>query len=113
MTQQELERVKDWEQQVMRQCIADLLAAGYELTINNGGGSFEIPWSRDAEVVFNVMGQSDEDYIFLRRDTRKWVRFIYGNDGYDVINDYSSSLEQVLTNTNALVERLNKEWEEL
>lgn len=30
-----------------------------------------------------------------------------------VISDYSSSLEEVLKNTNALVEKLNKEWEEL
>jgi len=61
------------------------------------------------------MRHSDEDYLFCKQEGggSRWVRFIYGNDGYDVINDYSCSLEQVLTNTNNLVERLNKEWEEL
>lgn len=120
MTEEDLKRVQEWEEQVMRQCIADLLDAGYELTVANGGSNFEIPWTRDTQLVFNTMRQTDEDHLYARHvDTKThptkwwWVRFIYGNDGYDVINDYSSSLEHVLKNTNALVEKLNKEWEEL
>lgn len=115
MTEQE--RVMNWEQQVMRQCIADLLEAGYWLTLNNGGDDFEIPWTKDGEIVFNAMRQADEDILWCKTDPNskggKIVYFIYGNDGYDVINDYSSSLEEVLTNTNNLVKKLNKEWEEL
>jgi hypothetical protein len=29
-----------------------------------------------------------------------WVRFVYGNDGYDVISDYTTSLEAVLAPIN-------------
>lgn len=38
MTQreQDLKRVLEWEEQVMRQCIADLLADGYWLNVDNG-----------------------------------------------------------------------------
>jgi hypothetical protein len=25
-----------------------------------------------------------------------WVRFVYGNDGWDVINDYSMALETII-----------------
>lgn len=118
--EQDNKRVLEWEQQIARQCIADLLAAGYELTIGNGGNNFEIPWTKDGEAVFAAMFQTDEEHLYARELTTKanpvkwwWVFFVHGNDGYDVISDYSSSLEEVLTNTNALVEKLNKEWEEL
>lgn len=118
MTKQDLKRVLDWEQQITRQCIADLLAAGYELTVNNGGDTNEIPWTKDAGLVLKTMFETDEETIGVRQPNQTaglihWVFFVHGNDGYDVINDYSSSLEQVLTNMNVLVEKLNKEWEEL
>lgn len=49
MTQQELTRIKDWEIQIVKQCIDDLLAAGYWLTVDNGGDGYEIPWTTDAD----------------------------------------------------------------
>jgi hypothetical protein len=37
-----------------------------------------------------------------------WVRFIYGNDGWDVMNDYSTVLEPYLIKTNALIDEMQE-----
>jgi hypothetical protein len=34
------------------------------------------------------------------------VRFVYGNDGYDVINDYTVDLEDVLKSVNEYADRM-------
>lgn len=36
-----------------------------------------------------------------------WVRFVYGNDGHDVISDYTTNLESVLEPINAYAESLD------
>jgi len=33
-----------------------------------------------------------------------WVRFVMGNDGYDVINDYTTNLEKVLKRANQVAD---------
>ncbi len=35
-----------------------------------------------------------------------WVRFIYGNDGWDVISDYTTNLEPVMKLVQPLIDRL-------
>ena len=63
------------------------------------------------------MRTTDEDCLFVR--TRPgdpfdrgedrapfdgWVQFIYGNAGFDVINDYTVNLEAALARTNKLAD---------
>jgi hypothetical protein len=58
--------------------------------------------------------ETDDDRLFVykvdgpkgRRDWFGWVFFVYGNDGYDVISDYTTNLESSLTATNKLAESL-------
>ena len=55
--------------------------------------------------------ETDDDYLTVYRPDALscgWVgvRFIYGNDGYDVICDYTMSLESVLTPVNQLADEL-------
>lgn len=40
----------------------------------------------------------------MNKERRK--RIIYGNTGFDVINDYTTNLETVLAGTNALADQL-------
>ena len=95
------------ESQIGRQCIADLLDAGYAVSVNDGEG-LVLRNSRDPEAIFAAMGTTDEDCLMASRDGKpfSFVRFIYGNDGWDVINDYGTSLELALARTNALVDRM-------
>lgn len=68
------------------------------------------------------MFTTDEDYLFVydpkqpdeddaedgRADANKigWIWFIYGNDGHDVVSDYTTNLEKVLQGATALAEEL-------
>ncbi len=103
------------ERIVAKAVIAALLGAGYKLSVDNQAGDEENvrdfeTLSTDADEVFGRMFATDEDYIFVfSADAERgvwgegtgdgpgrqvgWVRFIYGNDGWDVINDYTTNLE--------------------
>jgi hypothetical protein len=62
-----------------------------------------------AEKTDEVRGKDHRQALHRRFDTRRsfgWVRFIYGNDGWDVINDYTTNLEPVIAGVNALAEKM-------
>jgi hypothetical protein len=91
------------EKRIARRVVRELLAAGYELTVNNGGeyDEIEIPWSRDFTTIVGAMFATDEEYLYARKGKlASFVRFVYGNDGWDVINDYGMSLEPVMAPIN-------------
>jgi hypothetical protein len=53
----------------------------------------------------------DEEKLLVRKTANSrtfdgWVFFVYGNNGPDVINDYTTNLEPALVKTNALADRL-------
>ncbi len=91
------------ETKIARVLIKDALLAGYEVSVNNGGDKHEISRSTDAEVILAAMFAADEDLLFMRKDGKEvgWVRFVYGNDGWDVIADYTCSLEHIMAGANA------------
>ena len=96
------------ERAIVRQCIADLLAAGYFLTVDDGE-SYPVDHSRDAAEILGAMFSVDQEVLIAYRLDGKRVGsvfFVYGNDGWDVINDYSTGLEDALANTMALAESL-------
>src|SRR5262245_19344559 len=97
------------EREIADAAIKGLLAAGHDLSVNDTE-EWSILNSRDAAAVLAAMFQADEEWLCVdvkpantaKRDCYGWVRFIYGNDGWDVINDYSTNLEGPLTAANAL-----------
>jgi len=110
--------VKYLEKQVMKQCIADLLDAGFQVSVNDGEET-TLKRSTDAEAIFAAMRTTDDDYLFVYKPDAPgdgsgekgcfgWVRFIYGNSGWDVINDYSTNLEQALKRTDALTDEMSE-----
>jgi hypothetical protein len=95
------------ERKIVVQAITDLLKAGFAITVNDGEDDV-VEDSLDHNEVLDAMFSTDEDYLIVRKSpyvgSYGWVRFIYGNDGPDVINDYTTKLEEVLADTLALVE---------
>lgn len=81
-----------------------LLDAGFLLGVNDGE-EVTVKWSRNIKAIQKALFTTDEDYLYVytdadqddplnvERDERPdyWVRFVYGNDGWDVISDYSSA----------------------
>ena len=104
---------KEAEKRIVASAIADLLEAGFEVTVYDGEEETVVR-STDAGEIAAAMMTTDEDYLYVHSpgdgaQHRGWVRFVYGNDGPDVINDYTVNLEAVLRKTNELAEQLNEE----
>ena len=103
------------EKRIARRVVRDLLAAGYEITVNNGGDKNEIPYSQDFREIINAMFATDEEHLIVRtwidfggtrQGQQSFVFFVYGNDGWDVVNDYGVSLEPIMKPINDWTDRL-------
>lgn len=98
---------------VCARAVSDLLAAGYEIKVDNGDDVTERLSERDA--VLREMFACDDDLLRIYRKKKSigWVRLIYGNGGFDVISDYTTNLESVLKPANDLADRMEEkptEW---
>lgn len=99
------------EKRVVKLTIDTLLEEGYVLSVYDGEET-TVSKSRDAAALLDAMMTTDEDYIFVYRpeDMTKrygWVFFVYGNGGWDSINDHTTNLEEELAPVFAKCE----EWE--
>jgi hypothetical protein len=101
--------MRDDEAKIVRQCIADLLAAGFALSVWDGGAT-TVRLSVDAAVIFAALGTTDDDeltaYSLVNDERQGWVQFVYGNEPGVVISDYTTNLETILAPTMALAESL-------
>jgi hypothetical protein len=107
------------ERVIMRRTVEALLAAGFYITVDNEGmrgnsddpDDYAIVSSRDLDKIMAEVQAVDDEYLLVSRnpdlfDPAKradaefafdsYVYFVYGNDGWDVINDYQTDLEDVL-----------------
>lgn len=104
-----IEHASDVEKRIVSKLVRDLLAAGYCLTIWNGGDEAEIERSADETAIFAALAASDQDEIEAYHPSSKhragWVRLVWGNDT-DVISDYTTNFEAVLAGANALADEL-------
>jgi hypothetical protein len=84
------------EQKIARFTVRALLRAGFVLSVYDGE-EITVSQSSDAAAICNAMFTTDEDYLYVYKPGEKvrfgWVRFVYGNDGYDVICDYTTNLD--------------------
>ena len=102
----EVKKRQTIEVAIVKRVVKDALAAGYSLSVDDGGDEYAIKDSTDEKAVLDALINTDEDRLILKRaDHRGVVLFVYGNDGWDVINDYSVRLEDVLAGANQLAEK--------
>jgi hypothetical protein len=91
------------EKKIFKQAIQSLLAAGFAVSIDNGGDDeYEIKDSTDLAAIIKASNLTDEERVYVRKLNEPiargshffgWVFFVYGNDGWDVISDYTINLE--------------------
>jgi len=96
------------ERSIARRVILDGKAAGFKFNIDNGGDSLELPKSTDkVKLLLDTMFATDDETLFFYKDDKLfgWVYFIYGNDGYDVVSDYTCNLEDVMKGASALANK--------
>lgn len=100
------------ERAIARRAAVDIIRAGYSITVSDGEKPV-IDRSTNVDAIMGVMFSTDMD-MFLVHDYRSlprlndcigWVKFVYGNDGWDVIHDYTINLDDCLSRAHALAER--------
>jgi hypothetical protein len=104
-----IDNASDIEKKIVGRLVVDVLAAGYSITVWNGGDEAELTKSSDADAIFKALAASDQDelVIFNKRGSRDgWIRLVWGND-VDVISDYTTNLEKALAAANALANELD------
>jgi hypothetical protein len=89
---------REIEIKIIKATVKALLKAGFTLSVFDGEEDFLIEenhGSADTKAIYAALYETDEDYLNAWKDGERfgWVRFIYGNDGWDVINDYTVNLE--------------------
>ena len=109
------------ETRIAKKLVSDLVDAGFELSVaieptdSVDPRDNEIWRSTDKAAIGKAMMAGDEDWIkvFKPSDKKKdlpfgWVRMVYGNDGWDVISDYTTNLEPQLKAVNEFAEKLEE-----
>ena len=100
------------EREIAEAVIKSAIAAGYSLGVHDGE-EITIHHSTDAAAILAAMFTTDEDRLFVykqdgpqgKRDWFGWALFIYGNDGWDVVNDYTANLDPIMAEADALAEK--------
>lgn len=94
------------ERDIVTRVMGTLLEAGYWLKTD--ATMEDAAPSRDHAVLLRAMMEVDDEYLLAYRPDVDdipprvddlpfgWVRFVYGNDGADVISDYTTNLEPEL-----------------
>lgn len=104
------------EVDVVTRTVDALLAAGWALATWDGEEVRPAVPTTDRAAILAELMEVDDEYLmgYAHRShwsdpvgrSGAWVRFVYGNDGYDVISDYTLSLEPELAPVNAYAETL-------
>ena len=96
------------ERRIARRVVKDALAAGFSLNVNNGGDTNELSLpSVKSKEILGAMFATDEEHLIFYKEGKGvgWVWFVYGNDGWDVVCDYTTNLESVMKGADELAEK--------
>lgn len=116
VTDKALIRRMTMERMVIRRFARGALDKGYQLRVYNGEG-WECPRTSDLAVVMNAIMATDEEGLHVYAPNAAsesgWYRIgaitlVYGNDGYDVMADYSVKLDDLglMAEANELADKL-------
>ena len=103
------------EREIFRRTIKRLVELGFYLQVNDGEDD-QTEIINDLAVLEKESRATDEDRLFVFDKVGEdyfegfgWVRFIYGNTGWDVIADHTTNLEEALKPINDYAEQMS-EW---
>ena len=96
------------ERKIVRSLVAELLSHGFELAVFDG--EEEHKQTTDSGKLLDQLMETDEDYLYVypagAAAMMGHVRLVYGNDGWDVMSDWTTNLDQYIPLTLALVEAM-------
>jgi len=102
------------ERRIVRQILKDALAAGYRVSVHDGE-DWVVSKSTHGPSIFAAMFSVDEETLVFRdasNATVGQVWLVYGNDGYDVVCDYTANekTETLLAGALALAGKLEEQY---
>jgi hypothetical protein len=85
------------ERKIARAIIKAAIALGFTFIIDNGGDDDEEIKTTTLSKTLKEMFATDQEKLYLVKDGKRvgWVFFVYGNDGWDVVNDYTVNLDEL------------------
>jgi hypothetical protein len=91
--------VSEIEKRIAGKIVTDLLAAGYQITVNDGEEDTVVR-STDPDRIFEAMGSTDADVLKVTGNPaphrkRSFVAFVWGN-GRDCIHDYGMNIADLI-----------------
>ena len=106
--------IESMERQIIKALVNEAFKRGFtKVIIDNGGDDDERITCTDIEEVMASIRQTDEEHMFFAHpDVAKMpcVFLVYGNDGYDVIADHSSSLNEMIDTIQPLIDTLEAQF---
>lgn len=101
--------IKRAEKRIAKAIIDEMLADGYAVAVDNGGDDYELAPSTNAKQIQRAMMATDQEHLIAYQGTKRigWVFLVYGNSGWDVVNDYTTNLEPIMQR----VRPIEDEWE--
>lgn len=99
------------EKVIVRSFIIAALADGYTINIydedDDEDGLLFLEPCNDLRKIMDAMFACDMERLHLFKDGKRhgWILFVYGNDGWDVICDYTTNLEHLMAEPNKLSEK--------
>lgn len=101
------------EGQIVRKLIEDAISQNYVIEVNDG--EEDVYKGRDVALALAACFSTDEDYLLIypqHPGTGRigWVRLIYGNSGWDVMNDWldTDTCNHWVKGASELADRLEK-----
>jgi len=87
-----VERCIKIENKIIHRCLRELIYThGFGCTVEY------IHNSRSITKLFNLIRDLDEAELIIKKgNERGWILFVMGNDGYDVIADYTTNIEKYM-----------------
>lgn len=88
------ERRGEIEREIVTKIIDKALSLNVMISVNNGGDEDEITKSQVKDDILKAMFATDAELILLHSQggiALGEIYFIYGNDGYDVVANYSAN----------------------
>ena len=97
------------EYAVVSSLVDELLEQGCLISINDGDG-IALRKSTNRNAILSSIMSVDEEHLIVYHQTGRLgsIFLVYGNDGWDVVNDYSTSLEPCIPQTLALIDKLGE-----
>jgi hypothetical protein len=98
------------EREISTAIVNALVAQGFKITVDYGDGESAV--FSNALTILKTMFQGDEDrlYVYDKKQTLAigWVYLVYGNDGWDVLSDYTTNLEKFIGDGTAVQKIVDK-----